>query len=511
MKNVTLNFLFLALLLCVSGVRIKMNDGQVDISVNKKMEDFMEEIENILGKIDKFEGEREKNGIIIDDKEWDISVDPFNDSRNKTVVIDYDEDGDIDEDDLKYHKEYLQELEELKIEEAEELAEQAEELDEEEEELEDEEEEKEESEVKSTDLPKEKTEEEIKLEEEAQKAKDNGKNFSIIINNTTYYLTDKVEKTPISEILEIGKSEAQKIITQFPELSELKKNISTLTSSLGEYVTNLTNRYQIYNKQNEHEINKINLIILQQLQTQLEAELIDIQKGIKAENLKIELYNIELEKYTNQLPQKNSICNMLTSCGSCVANPYCGWCSSTNQCVEGDEHSSIYGQCPFYDYNKCSENSNCEYNSCKECLADAGCGWCNNVNSVCLKKNEAESGLCRINLFYHVWRTDRNNKCPEVNIYNFLDYVDNKLEESSDAYIPEDVVPIEIPKKEDVIDKIERINEEKTNSTLLIDAFLKGYEGTMKQLKDVQTEEVKINVMCGWNETIQKEGKIVLI
>jgi hypothetical protein len=533
---------------------------------------FVEEVKKVLEGIDEFEGERDKKGVVVDDKEWELSVDPFPESEEEDKVIDYDEDGDVDEDDIEYHEELmLEEAEELEEEDEDEEDEEdddedddeAEEDDEEEdddeedddeedddndeedddndeeddddddeeddeeeeddddeedddeeddeeeeeEEDDDEEDDDEEDDEEEDDDEKEENKVENKMIEEAQHAQEQGRNFSIIINNSTYYLTDDIENTPISEILEIGKAEAQKMIKQFPELNELKKNISTLTTSLGEYVVNLTNKYEIYNKQNEHEINKINLIILQQLQTQLEGELQNIQKSIKTEKEKVENFDLELEDFSNKLPQKSSICNMLTTCSSCVADPHCGWCASSNQCIEGDEHSSIFGKCSFYNFNKCSENSDCNYNDCNDCLGDAGCGWCNNVNPVCIKKDEAESGLCRINLFYHVWK-DSNNKCPEINVYNFLDYIDNKLEEYSEVVIPDGIVIIDVPKREDVVEKMERINEEKINSTIVIDRFMKKYEDTMEQLKDVEEEEIKLNVMCGWNDTIQREGKI---
>jgi hypothetical protein len=510
MKYVTLNFLFFALLLFVGSVKVKMGEDQVDIKPKDESNGFLEEIEKVLGIVKDFEWEREKKGVLIDDEEWEFSIDPNEDLKNKIIVTDYDEDGDIDEDDVQLHKEYLQELEDIRLEEEEarvEAEEEARLLAEEEAEEAAEEAEEDKKEEKVVIEP---TDEEIKLAEEKQEALDAGKNFSLVINNTTYYLTDNAENTPITEIIEIGKAEAKKIIAQFPQLNELKNNISTLTNSLGEYVVNLTNKYEIYNEQNEHEINKINLIILEQLQTQLEAELQTFQKNIQTEQSKIEKFDLELEKYTNKLPQKTSICSILTDCNSCVADPHCGWCASSNQCVEGNEFSSTFGKCSFYNFNKCSKNSNCEYNNCNECLADPGCGWCNNVNPICLKKDEAEAGLCRMNLFYHVWR-ESNNKCPEINIYNFLDYIDNKLEESKEVVIPDEIVTIDIPRQEDVIKTIDRLNEEKVNSTITIDKFLRGYDSTMKELRDVESEEIKLNVMCGWNDTIQKEGKCLLI
>ena len=127
-----------------------------------------------------------------------------------------------------------------------------------------------------------------------------------------------------------------------------------------------------------------------------------------------------------------------------------------------------------------------------------------------MKKDEAEAGLCRMNLFFHVWR-EGFNQCPEVNVYNFLDYIDDKLRQSEEYVVPDEVVVIDIPNQENVLREIEKINEEKVNATIVIDRFLEDYDRTMKELRDVEKEEIKINVMCGWNETIKNEGILFLI
>jgi hypothetical protein len=79
------------------------------------------------------------------------------------------------------------------------------------------------------------------------------------------------------------------MIKQFPQLNELKKK------HLDSNNISMRIRRQSH-KQNEHEINKINLIILQQLKTELEGELQNIQKSINTEIEKVENF-LEIEKF----------------------------------------------------------------------------------------------------------------------------------------------------------------------------------------------------------------------
>ena len=195
---------------------------------------------------------------------------------------------------------------------------------------------------------------------------------------------------------------------------------------------------------------------------------------------------------------------MLNNCDACTGNPYCGWCASSNLCVEGDEHSPKLGQCSYYNYDKCSDKSNCEYLNCNDCLGDSGCGWCNNVSPVCIRKNDAESGLCRKDLFYNVWDKD-NNKCPDINVFNFLDYINNKLEKSSEIIIQEPDLHLNAPIVDYIEKEIDELNEKMINNTLQINTLTKDYENKKKRLKDIEKEEIKMKVMSKWNDTISKE------
>ncbi len=78
-------------------------------------------------------------------------------------------------------------------------------------------------------------------------------------------------------------------------------------------------------------------------------------------------------------------CSSLTpDCGACIAKPGCGWCKSTNSCLQGDASGPSGNTCPTIDWattptectgpvggSSCSSKTNCA-----DCLSGSGCKWC---------------------------------------------------------------------------------------------------------------------------------------
>ena len=106
-------------------------------------------------------------------------------------------------------------------------------------------------------------------------------------------------------------------------------------------------------------------------------------------------------------------CSMLSgSCGRCAANPKCGYCPGTGQCMLGTvqgptprwkksvdipefmndpRKAFMYAtNCSAWEFSFCSQNSCRDYTGCGECLKDQFCGWCPSTGK-CLEGDEAGS------------------------------------------------------------------------------------------------------------------------
>ena len=79
-----------------------------------------------------------------------------------------------------------------------------------------------------------------------------------------------------------------------------------------------------------------------------------------------------------------SICDQLTSCGSCADISGCGWCSATNKCSVGDASGSTESVCTgTWQYGATTNTcGNCEqFSGCDSCTAATDCGWCGSSKS----------------------------------------------------------------------------------------------------------------------------------
>ena len=66
------------------------------------------------------------------------------------------------------------------------------------------------------------------------------------------------------------------------------------------------------------------------------------------------------ESWTSGYCLKKDKCGAYSSCHSCLADPFCGWCpdgglEGRGVCVEGEAKSPLTGSCPTWEYGKCGE------------------------------------------------------------------------------------------------------------------------------------------------------------
>ena len=70
-------------------------------------------------------------------------------------------------------------------------------------------------------------------------------------------------------------------------------------------------------------------------------------------------------------------CEHLPSCHECLSNRDCGWCASTETCLEGVVMGPLGSKCDAWDYGMCSHSQPCSARrACGECERDPACGWC---------------------------------------------------------------------------------------------------------------------------------------
>lgn len=91
----------------------------------------------------------------------------------------------------------------------------------------------------------------------------------------------------------------------------------------------------------------------------------------------------------SDVPQGPTACNMLTDCDSCGAGNNCGWCTTSNTCLDGNDLRSNDGTCTgvtwIFDPTYCpDESAFCAmHNStCDDCTSQAGCGLCPGMGCV---------------------------------------------------------------------------------------------------------------------------------
>ncbi|XP_043998689.1 attractin isoform X2 [Gambusia affinis] len=78
-------------------------------------------------------------------------------------------------------------------------------------------------------------------------------------------------------------------------------------------------------------------------------------------------------------------CAMRTTCSECTSGTSeCMWCSNMKQCVDSNAYvaSFPFGQCmEWYTLSNCPPENCSGYRTCGQCLDQPGCGWCTDPNN----------------------------------------------------------------------------------------------------------------------------------
>lgn len=305
--------------------------------------------------------------------------------------------------------------------------------------------------------------------------------------------------------------------------NKIKKKVFKEIDLIEKLSNNLTKRMDLYDIRTQYQLDSLSHSMIMQVEVALVEELMQIKEKIKQQKLSLIEDDIIIENLKNVLPNQNSVCNKLFNCSSCAANPSCGWCENSNQCVEGDKTGPKNGFCPFYNFDKCPHKSDCSsYNNCKQCMQDVGCGWCSDLNlntHICLNKNEAENGLCNYNFFHHVWKKNyKLSKCPKKSNKNFIDYVKNNLHHSNDFkfinkdpfYSPElkDILIVKVPDFNDISDKLTSLDDilyKKIKEQIALDRLLKALKKANNYMEKLKKEKYLLEDSMKLNSTIRYE------
>jgi len=79
-------------------------------------------------------------------------------------------------------------------------------------------------------------------------------------------------------------------------------------------------------------------------------------------------------------------CGSFTTCGECSMQADCGWCETSQECMNGDISGPT--TCDLWFYNGCIELPSCStFRSCEQCVEQPHCGYCNHANAQCLQGN----------------------------------------------------------------------------------------------------------------------------
>lgn len=142
------------------------------------------------------------------------------------------------------------------------------------------------------------------------------------------------------------------------ESEKIKEKIDNVTKALEIKLNNFTER--IINKSKELDklmlFNELKLLKLavDVLKSQVNEIISEI---FRLKNLLVKL----LENFPTSI---KTICNLYTSCGECLRNPYCGWCQEQEKCMLGDNKGPRFDLCQFYTYETCKSNNCLKYLNC---------------------------------------------------------------------------------------------------------------------------------------------------
>ena len=145
-----------------------------------------------------------------------------------------------------------------------------------------------------------------------------------------------------------------KVATFYPILEEIKKEYTLLQKQL-----------ELEGLKFEFKIDLLNQKLFKQLELTLIEQEIKLTQEMQNTNANIRDLKLKIEGIEKRLPEITNICGRLNNCGKCTANPSCGWCSTSQSCVLGNEKGPLVGKCSFYDFTSCIGPKDCsEYSNC---------------------------------------------------------------------------------------------------------------------------------------------------
>jgi hypothetical protein len=228
------------------------------------------------------------------------------------------------------------------------------------------------------------------------------------------------EQSKIVDDIKTVSSDVTVLSLQMNITEERNKELSKAVEEMKDLYKALEYKLTASSLETDNKLNQINARVITSLRNQLNLQIFNINKEIIVLQDEIGVLERKITKLKARLPNPDSVCTMYNNCAGCTSNPACGWCSLSQQCVEGDQKGPKDGGCNFYDYNICSGPKSCDsYSSCSDCVRDVSCGWCNTPGlPTCLSKDEADSGKCKEDVFVHLWKA--LNVCPHDTLVSFF-------------------------------------------------------------------------------------------
>jgi hypothetical protein len=228
------------------------------------------------------------------------------------------------------------------------------------------------------------------------------------------------DQSQIVEDIKKVSSDVTVLSVQMNLTEERNKELSKAVEEMKGLYEALEYKLSASSLETDNKLNQINSRVITSLRNQLNLQIFNINKELIVLQDEITVLDTKINKLKARLPNPDSVCTMYNNCAGCTSNPACGWCSMSQQCVEGDEKGPKDGGCNFYDYNICSGPKSCDsYSTCSDCVRDVSCGWCNTPGlPLCISKDQADSGKCKEDIFVHLWKA--LNVCPHETLVFFF-------------------------------------------------------------------------------------------
>lgn len=239
-----------------------------------------------------------------------------------------------------------------------------------------------------------KKDEELK-QEELQQEKPQSKDEIINLQNE------------ISSILDNIKILGSELITTSSSSKDILKEIDDLQNSFAKM------QFEITTDSNEQHkrIGILNDRLSSHLKQQLTHQLFLTEKTEEEINSSIKTDEAALSSLEHEI-YLNTKCSSYQSCSQCATDSSCGWCISTDKCVEGDSERPLFTQCQSYSFSICDKEALCSQTTCGVCIANSICSWCATSHKPYCSK-EIDNNHCDKDLIINI--LGDNTICPMVN------------------------------------------------------------------------------------------------